>query len=449
MSKRSYNDIERIIKNAAEANEPAFDELAWQKMEILLDKEKERKRPFIFWWWLMPLLIVAGLGGYFILNNQTNFNNQPVTSVKNNIPSTVINTNKNSSEIEIVTPDAGNVIERNNEKVGTPGKAINSQKISFSTLDNSAKANKNNVSASINYQPDLINEFTRKKNSAGSLKEKTIETNKNIQTFTNDVNEQLLNKKKETEDRIDRKENIMQEPLTDDKKNKQLKEDIKEALTQTDTVTQKEKVQNNSEKRKSKFYFMLSAGVEGNGVKLFSAQKITVRTGAGIGFQFNKNISLQTGFFAGNKKYIAGPDDYKTKAGTYWSIVDITKVDANCRVYEVPLSIRYDFNTSKKLSYFSSVGLSSFFMNKEDYHYYYNHYGAPQEGKASYTGNQHLFSVLRIAAGIERQIASGFSLNVSPGFTVPLAGVGEGQVKLFSTDIMVGIKFIPIRKSKK
>jgi hypothetical protein len=85
-------------------------------------------------------------------------------------------------------------------------------------------------------------------------------------------------------------------------------------------------------------------------------------------------------------------------------------------------------------------------MKKEDYHYYYIRYGAPRNASASYTGNQHLFSVLRITAGAEKKIASQFALNISSGFSVPLAGVGEGKVKLYSSDLMVGLKYTPKRK---
>ena len=72
MSKKSFNDIEQAIKTAAEAHEPAFDEQAWKKMEALLDKDKDRKRPFIFWvWWLLPFLIGAGTISYFVFNNNS------------------------------------------------------------------------------------------------------------------------------------------------------------------------------------------------------------------------------------------------------------------------------------------------------------------------------------------------------------------------------------------
>ena len=85
-------------------------------------------------------------------------------------------------------------------------------------------------------------------------------------------------------------------------------------------------------------------------------------------------------------------------------------------------------------------------MKKEDYQIYYDHYGVPQQAAVSYTGNQNLFSVFRFSAGIEKKVSKNFSIMASPGIAIPLAGVGEGEVKLYTTDIMIGIKFTPSRK---
>ena len=34
MSKKRFDDIEEVIRKLAESGEPAFDERAWQKMEV-------------------------------------------------------------------------------------------------------------------------------------------------------------------------------------------------------------------------------------------------------------------------------------------------------------------------------------------------------------------------------------------------------------------------------
>ena len=193
-------------------------------------------------------------------------------------------------------------------------------------------------------------------------------------------------------------------------------------------------------------YVIAVAGAEANGVKLFSADKITGRYGLGLGYNLNKNLSVQAGFYVSNKKYAATGGDYKTKPGSYWNTVDIKSIEANCRVYEIPISLTYNFPAGKKLSVFASAGLSSYIMKKEDYHFYYERYGMPYWADAYYKGNKNLFSVLRVSAGIEKKINNRFSIIASPGVSIPLSGVGDGQVKLYSADISIGLKFYPFQK---
>ena len=56
MSKKSFKDIEHIIRAAAGAYEQPFNEGSWKNMEKLLDKEKNRKRPFF---WIFRFAILA------------------------------------------------------------------------------------------------------------------------------------------------------------------------------------------------------------------------------------------------------------------------------------------------------------------------------------------------------------------------------------------------------
>ena len=166
-----------------------------------------------------------------------------------------------------------------------------------------------------------------------------------------------------------------------------------------------------------------------------------------MGYQLSERLSLQTGFFAGNKKYVAGQGDYKAKGG-YWATVDIRRVGANCQVFEIPVALRYDFSPARQWNNFAIVGLSSYLMNKEEYAYDYIRAGNPYNAKASYKGNQHLLSVLRLNGGVERKLSQQFSVGIQPGLAIPLAGVGEGQIKLFSTELLLTLKYRPFKRSK-
>ena len=491
MSKSSFNEIEQAIKAAAEAHEPAFDEQAWKKMEELLDKEKDRKRPIAFWLWLVvPVLI--GSAGYFIFSNaDKNKPQQSVAVVKEDKPASE-NISDNNAQLTVAETNTPPV---KNDKINSNASLQSKQKetkepadfkedkstslfISKQTNDK-AKVNagnstiviaKGNTKAKINYgsieEGDNDQSNFKKDKSTSSFinkhkKEGQKINHKNNFTAITKAKTVATIKPGTIEEDNAGNENIKQiikpEQSKSDLTNKE-KEDVvvikvdaaktsdKEIEKIIDSVAEKLQSDKKSKKKISRFYIVAAGGAEANGVKLFSAGKITTRAGLGLGYQLNKNISLQTGLYISSKKYKATASDYKTKPGSYWNMVDIKTIDANCRVYEIPVTVLYNFTPGKKVNIFASASLSSYIMKKEDYQIYYDHYGVPQQAAASYTGNQNLFSVLRLSAGIEKKISKNFSIMASPGVAIPLAGVGEGEVKLYTTDIMIGIKFTLPRK---
>lgn len=490
MSKSSFNEIEQAIKAAAKAHEPAFDEQAWKKMEALLDKEKDKKRPAAFWLWvLVPGLLVSGLVSYFVFRD-TNKPQQTVAVVKED-KLAAKNISDNSAQLSVTETNT----PVNNDKINSNASLQSKQKESNEPAD--LKENKS-TSFFINKQtndkekvnPENSNSYIAKTKTTTKIKPGTIEEDSNdwLNTTKDNSTSLVTNKQATGKLKINSKNSISviskakttakikpgtieadsqsneiitqginpQKSLSDltDKE----KEDVvvikvdaaktsdKEIEKIIDSVAEKLQSDKKLKKKISRFYIVAAGGAEANGVKLFSADKITTRAGLGLGYQLNKNISLQTGFYISSKKYKATGSDYKTKAGSYWNIVDIKTIDANCRVYEIPVSVLYNFTPAKKVNIFASASLSSYIMKKEDYQIYYDHYGVPQQAAVTYTGNQNLFSVFRLSAGIEKKVSKNFSIMASPGIAIPLAGVGEGAVKLYTTDILIGIKFTPSRK---
>jgi hypothetical protein len=461
MSKKSFSEIEQAVKNAAEAYEPAFDEQAWKKMEALLDKEKDRKKPFFFrLWWLLPLLIGAGVVGYFSNN-------------KNKIQ-TELAVQKNSHVDEKKTK---NIINTTGKNAGLPDSSAVTQNISHdaknktvhqnSSENKTGPDNKDSETGLVNKNKTFFKDKTKNRNvkeavfnagkPAGNIKGKTTVAITPASPES-DEEKELITDKASASGSADKPKQAEQaaeitNPVTRPGETGVIAVDAgklneKEIEKIIDSVITKTLTGKRSKARISKFYVIVAGGAEASGVKLFSADKITSRYGAALGFQINKKISVQSGFFASNKKYRAGKEDYQAKAGSYWAIVDIKSIDANCRVYEIPLQVRYDFLPGKKLNIFATAGLSSYIMKKENYNMYYERYGTMHEADVLYTGNNGFFSVLRFSAGAEKKISGRFAVFASPGIAVPLAGVGEGKVKLYSTDMMLGLKFTPSKKNK-
>lgn len=445
MSRKSFKDIEQIIRNAAEANTPAFDEAAWKKMEAKLDKEKERKRPFIFWlWWLLPLLIGGALIGNYVLNKPVKKSlssssvghDSKIESPENKSKAINLNTNENNED-NYSNAEPTMFSESENKHTET-------------TSDTRVNTAKKNLTGRLTTKiagssPESEGLIDNENNQIGIIPGKTsVKISPAIQETANEKGTQDLNRMEGIVRKKDIQEAESEEVMV--VKIEAGKEDEEKVEKMVDSLIEKSTADKKNKKRISKFYVIVAVGGEASGVKLLAADKITIRTGLSVGYQLNSKFSLQAGFYLSNKKYKAGSKDYKTKPGSYWSTVDITGIDAACKVYEIPISLRYDFNAGKKLNMFASAGLSSYIMKKEEYYIYYDRYGTQHQAETYYQGNKSLFSVLRVTAGIEKKVGKQFSIFVSPGLAIPLAGVGEGEVKLYSTDLMIGLKLTPARK---
>jgi hypothetical protein len=447
MNKRLYNDIEQIIKNAAEAYEPAFDEQAWLKMEVLLDKENNKtKPPFLWLWWLLPIVTGILAGGYLLFSNKDVPGNATKKPVDNHQQGSIFNNKNNAPTVNDPNIDLANNLPSVSVETNKPVSPILKQPASFIKPAGIHKGQKI-ISSTVNYALQSFNEVViPNKQHSYKTNKKSLITIQSSQPVSDNENAQGMIEKMYSPS----KDSIVKEadPVKAITVNNNQQEKIVAQVTEKKVDSPDNKILKkiNRHNQSSKFYLLATAGADANGVKLFSSKKTTLSAGLGIGYQLSKKLSVQTGFFASSKKYVAGPQDYKTKPGSYWSMVDITKIDADCRVYEIPLSLRYDFNNNKKIGFFSSAGISSYFMKKEAYHYYYYRAGVAHDAEATYKGNQHLFSVIRFSSGIEKKLSRQLLFNAAPGLAIPLAGVGEGQVKLYSLDFMVGIKFIPVSK---
>ena len=438
MSKKSFNHIEQIIKNASEANQPAFEEQAWKKMEALLNKEDDRAKPIVWFKWIWPALLVTSLLCYWFLTRP----GRNKTKIVSQIQSTVTPAKTKQGVDLLIDSKTKNTKHPQTNQLLLPQPVGHSFKPAQQHQMTAKKklvtpAFVNRIYSQTTGNPGHKN-YTVTESMPGTLllvKPGTTEAGNQITQVFTDKNSLLKVEQNKDESSLVEKiaVTIIIEKMVD-----------KPPVFNADSCITKA---NPTLKTKgSKFYFLANAGIEKSGVTILSSGKSTWRTGVGIGYQLSKKLSIQSGFYSSDKKYSSGPGDYKTKPGSYWSMVAITRVDAECRVYEIPLLLRYDLRQQTKTTYFVAAGLSSYLMKKEDYQYYYKRNGAAYNAKANYTGNKHLFAALRISVGAEKKISHNIFINAMPGLALPLSGIGDGSVKLYSLDFSAGVKFIPSAK---
>jgi hypothetical protein len=185
------------------------------------------------------------------------------------------------------------------------------------------------------------------------------------------------------------------------------------------------------------FSLSISAGPDISMVGMDKTGKLQPVFGAGISYSFGKRFTLRTGFYTASKIYTADRYDYKPDVRSP-NFNYLEKIDADCRVYEIPLTFAWQFGQKKQSNWFAAAGLSSYLMKKETYDYLYKY---PSGQTYTFTRNlegenNHFFSVLALSAGYTRKLNPVFSLTAEPYLRLPLGGVGYGNMKLYSGGVL-------------
>lgn len=167
------------------------------------------------------------------------------------------------------------------------------------------------------------------------------------------------------------------------------------------------------------------------------AQRVGHSAGIQVEYLLLPGLRLDVALLSSMKYYRAEAKDYTTPRPPMYPI---DHIDATCRITDIPVGLRYDAWQGVRYRAFAGVGLSSLLMRDEQYHYTY--YGT------SYTrtwqvkkGSRHLFSVLNLSAGLERQLTPRWALLAEPYVKLPLGGVGAGKVRLSSGGVFFGLKY--------
>ncbi|MBL7703108.1 MAG: outer membrane beta-barrel protein [Ferruginibacter sp.] len=495
-------EMDHIIREAAESHHPPYNDKAWEKMEQKLDKhlpQKKDNRRYIFF--LLFFLLLGG-GLFFFVNNRS-ANNNTFTSNKIEKSKNPDNTDKvvngpvlkqeiSESKLPVTIPTDRNAGNETVKTTETNKNKLVQQTEPEKSSDNAATAltNENNtgVNARVKNKPgkeksryDLVNAFPNagsKKNKPGSNNKnagvdeyKTANSNVLSTTFEEtQAGEALVKTKKPISGKTGSKLKVnitspeaeggdistssaiiagtdKKSEETSDKINKEAatdpeKSEADKKLTATAKKDDKKKPQN---KFAGNFGLTFSVGPDMSFVKLSRTGKTTITYGAGLSYDFAKRLTARAGFYVSRKKYEASPDEYHNTI-----YPNLTSIDANCKVFEIPVSLTYNFARRKKHNWFGNVGISSFIMKSEDYVYNYKTAAGQTYtyDRSISNENKHLFSVLNISAGYKYQLSQKISLQAEPYVQIPLGGVGYGKIKLNSAGVLFTATYKPFKKKK-
>ena len=196
-----------------------------------------------------------------------------------------------------------------------------------------------------------------------------------------------------------------------------------------------------SNKRAIPMSLSISAGPEFNSASSVIGGSPGFSAGLAFGFGVTNRLSLRTGIQYSMKAYHANNYAYKFASERIQGLV--SDVDATCAVLEIPLQVSYRISENYKRSIDVNAGISSYFMLKEDYTFKYTPASGIQDRLVERKNeNQHYLSVVDLSATYFIKLKKeGVKLGFEPFVKIPLAGVGEGKVKLKSSGISLRLRY--------
>lgn len=472
-----FEDFDNRIKEAADNHHPTYDEKAWDKMEALLDKhmpQPGKKRRRFFFFWLFALLVLGSGAAWFLLEKPWQ-EEEPVTAVapvgsEKNTDGRIIpgSTASSATENGTVASPLKNAVTNNTANTNSDG----------SSVTTATDADKKIIEAGagpLSDQKRLVQpagngldkeaEQLIRTGSPGISKRKTPVNDKAIVSVNvpDKMAEPVSLQKKETPSI-----NTTGDPATVVSDSKPVSEgapvlvnEEKKTATATSAIAEPKaeapaatepvaKKPAKKKKEKSPFFISVSAGPDVSAAGTSAIGKTKLLTGAGLGYTFKNRLTLRTGFYMTNKVYTASPEQYKPGTpipGRQY----LTKIDADCKVYEIPLSLLYNFSRSEKQGFFAGVAVSSLVMKKEDYDYVYNYPGQPAYTNRHTVNNEnrHLFSILTLSGGYQCKLSNTFSVAAEPYVNIPLTGVGLGNIKLSGAGILFSVQVQPFTRNAK
>ena len=437
--------IDKLIRDAANQHHPPYDDTAWGKMRAILDKhlpqKKDRKNPLVL------LLLFLLLGGTIITVLLQPWKSKPGTAETTNTKQPV------TAKQEFITTPKGNPAATINDNATAP--AISDKK--------------NTVTEGI----AIANQV-----STGNNTPKTRNSNKDTyrlegRTLTKVKTPEIGNYT--DENKIRKNDTVYDEPASSD--NESLKEISPKAIPEKsedqkqitvaakkdtvnttvrqlkETATIKNNTRASKEKNKNSFVnnfaLTFSGGADISYINISNAGKLKLFYGAGLRYTIAKRVTISSGLYVSKKIYTAKPSQYKFSGGTTYPYLQ--KINADCKVFEIPLNVSYNFKAVKKHNWFSGLGLSSYFMKKEVYDYVYKPPSGPSYNYIHTVSNknQHFLSVLTLSGGYQYKLNNRVSLIAEPYIKLHLKGVGSGKVKLNNTGLMVTAAIKPFKQQKK
>ncbi len=415
--------IDDFFRDGSEQHAFPYKESSWDKMELLIEKDKKKKA---FGFYLLGfILLLALVSGLLHKNTSTESKTEAVPQTEIAETSNAIKTNHKSQVLNKNTAKKQSLVQKE-KLLNTTKKEIVKKKPTTSS------AQKQNLTLASNEKDS--NDLQKKVKKA-IAQDISMNKNNSRDDSRDDLNTTIIEK----------------EPIAD---NKNFDTPSLAALNGISLKAFEEKVPlfkntsvsfNDIKITNSHFALAIVGGMEYSSVGLMNKSKAGYRLGAEISYQFKNKFEIGSGMIISQKKYITESKNYSFSEAGLMDDIMPEMVHGKCDVIEIPVEFSYYLNSYDKSTFYFSLGASTFLMRKEWYDFEYEKMYDEMDELPRYSAdngiNKHLFGVGTIAVGYQKNINKRMAFQLEPYFQIPFTGIGMGQVNLVSGGLQFRVLF--------
>lgn len=195
-----------------------------------------------------------------------------------------------------------------------------------------------------------------------------------------------------------------------------------------------------AKKKDKRFYLGLLAAGDATTIRFQKVDHMGTGYGALAGYELNDKWSIEAGVLSVKKEYYTHGRHFNTSKIYMPQNSEITSVEGNCRMIEIPVAVKYNFSSGRN-SWFGTAGISSYLMKAEHYSYvyYYPLTGQSVERYRSYSSSSnHFIASALLSGGYQFRLGRHSTFRLEPYVKIPLKGLGIGSLPLFSTGLQAG-----------
>ena len=171
---------------------------------------------------------------------------------------------------------------------------------------------------------------------------------------------------------------------------------------------------------------LISAGVD-------NFSKAGWKAGVQMEYQFAGKYSFGLGANIIRKNYVANKGEFSPPKGFWVRKIEANETKSKSTVLEIPLLVSFYTRGYSNSGFYASGGITSYFMLRENYRFSFD-LPDPDLVRAWGTENQNRtwFGMGEISIGYYKRTGTKTAFKIAPYLQIPIRGVGEGKVKLYS-----------------